>query len=172
MQSLVGVLWDIALWRRGPGDLPASGPLLARLACAYAASSALEAWLVDGPPLAVLRGFVDLVFTSVVFWLCLAVGRRPHRLLQTLLAVFGTGTLLMLASAAVIACADALGRDTDGGKLVSYLILPLALWGVAVLAHIVREALDQPLVTGVAVATSYAVLGTLLIEDLLPRLAG
>ncbi|MBS0375519.1 MAG: hypothetical protein JSR73_13160 [Proteobacteria bacterium] len=172
MQSLVGVLWDIALWRRGPGALPASGPLLARAACAYAASSALEAWLVNGPPLAVLSGFVDLAFTTVVFWLCLAVGRRPHRLQQTLLAVFGTGTLLMLASAAVIACADALGRDGDAGKLVANLSLPLVLWGVAVLAHIVREALDQPLVTGVAVATSYVVLGTLLIEELLPRLAG
>jgi len=40
------------------------------------------------------------------------------------------------------------------------------VWSVAVVAHIVRAAIEVPLLTGVAVATSYAALAILVARQL------
>jgi hypothetical protein len=168
MQALLTVFWDIALWRRGPRDLPPSRALLAVTALLYVATSAIQSLLIDGATLAVARGLADLAFTAAVFWLCLAIGRRGHRLQQTLIAVFGTGTLVSLPMIAVFMAADAVGPDGPVAGAIKLLLLPLLIWGLAVLAHIVRRALEAPLVTGVAVATTYYLVGYLLIERLLP----
>ncbi len=168
MQALLTVFWDIALWRRGPRDLPPSRGLLAVTAFLYLVTSALQSLLIDGPTLAVARGVADLGFTAGVFWLCLAIGRRGYRLRQTLIAVFGTGTLLALPMIAVFMAADAAGPDGPVAGAIKLLLLPLLVWSLAVLAHIVRRALEAPLVTGVAVATTYYLAGYFLIERLLP----
>jgi hypothetical protein len=170
MQALLTVFWDIALWRRGPRDLPPSRGLLAVTAVLYLVTSAIQSLLVDGPALAAVRGVADLAFTAAVFWLCLAIGRRGHRLLQTLIAVFGTGTLLSLPMIAVFVAAAAAGADGPAGRAIELLLLPLLVWGLAVLAHIVRRALEAPLVTGVAVASSYYLAGYFLLERLLPAM--
>ena len=172
MQALLKVFWDIALWRRGPRDLPPSRGLLAATAVLYTASSALQSLLIDGPDLALARGVADLGFTAVAFWLCLAIGRRGHRLPQTLTAVFGTGTLLSLPMIAVFLAADAVGPEGPVAGAIKLLLLPLLVWGVAVLAHVARRALDAPLVAGVAVSTTYYLVGYLFIERLLPSTVG
>jgi hypothetical protein len=172
MQELLKVFWDIALWRRGPRDLPASRALLAAAALSYLATSAVQSLLVDGPTLAVARGVADLCFTAAVFWLCLAVGRRGHRLLQTLTAVLGTGTLLALPMIALFLLAAALGQQGPVAGALKLLLLPLLIWDLCVLAHIVRLALEAPLVTGVAIATTYYLVGYLFIERLLPATVG
>ena len=172
MQALLRIFWDIALWRRGPRDLPASPALLATAALLYLATSALQSLLIDGPALALARGVADTGFTAAALWLCLAVGRRGHRLLQTLTAVLGTGTLLALPMIAVLWLGDALGPQGPVAGVIKLLLLPLLVWDLCVLAHIVRVALEAPLVAGVAVATTYYLLGYLLIEKLLPATVG
>lgn len=172
MRALLKVFWDIALWRRGPRDLPPSGGLLAVAALLYAATSAIQSLLIDGPALAFARGVADLAFTTGAFWLCLAIGRRGHRLPQTLTAVYGTGTLLALPMIVLFLLADALGPDGPVAGAVKLLLLPLLIWGVAVLAHIARQALEAPLAVGVAVSTTYYLVGYLFIERLLPATVG
>ena len=172
MQALLKVFWDIALWRRGPRDLPPSRALLAIVALLYVVTSAIQSLLIDGPGLAVARGVADVAFTVAVFWLCLAVTRRRHRLLQTLTAVLGTGTLLALPMIGLFLAADALGPDGPLAAALKLLLLPLLIWDLCVLAHIARLALEAPLIAGVAVATSYYLVGYLLLERLLPATVG
>ena len=172
MQALLKVFWDIALWRRGPRDVPPSRGLLAVTALLYGLTSVLFSTLVDGPRLALARGAVDIAFTVGTFWLCLALGRRGHRLLQTLTAVLGTGTMVALPMIAVVLAADALGPAGPVAVALKLLLLPLEIWGLCVLAHIVRVALDAPLVVGIAVSTTYYLVGYLLIERLLPATVG
>jgi hypothetical protein len=174
MQQLLKVFWDIALWRRGPRDVPASRGLLAVAALLYGATSVAFSLLIDGPGfgLALARGTVDLGFTIATFGLCLALGRRRHRLLQTLTAALGTGTLVALPMIAVVLCAEALGPAGPVAVAIKLLLLPLQIWGLCVLAHIVRAALEAPLVVGIAVSTTYYLLGYLFIERLLPSTVG
>ena len=172
MRALLKGFWDIALWRRGPRDLPPSRTLLAIAAVLYVATSAIQSLLIDGPPLAMARGVADVAFTTAAFWLCLAVARRSHRLLQTLTAVLGTGSLLALPMIVLFLAAEALGPDGPVASALKLLLVPLLIWDLCVLAHIARLALEAPLVAGVAVATSYYLVGYLLLERLLPATVG
>jgi hypothetical protein len=171
MQQLVRVFWDIALFRRGPRDVPASWLLLAIVAALYVALSAVQSRLLFGPRLAIVRGLADLALTAAVFATALAVRRRGHRLLQTLSAMLGSGALLSLPMIAMLVARRELA---DGGAvtlLLSLLSVPLLVWYLFVVGHIVRQALEVPLFTGMAVAMTYVVLGYLLIERL-PATAG
>ncbi|HXQ31642.1 MAG TPA: hypothetical protein VN790_06725 [Steroidobacteraceae bacterium] len=166
MQELFRVFWDIALFRRGPRDVPASWLLLAIVAAVYAATSSLQSVLLFGPRLAVERGLADLALTAALFWTALALRRRGHRFLQTLTAMLGTGTLLSVPMITMLIVRREL---TDAGAvalLLSVASVPLLVWYLFVVGHIVRHALEVPLFTGMAVAMTYIVLGYLLIEQL------
>ncbi|MCZ8132165.1 MAG: hypothetical protein O9284_12830 [Steroidobacteraceae bacterium] len=171
MLELFKVFWDIALWRRGPRDVPASGVLLALLAVAYATVSALQAWMVDGPEQAWLRAFADLGFTALVFYVVLAIGRRTNRYLQTLCAVLGTSLLLSLPLLALLA----VGGTTGGGPvetLLALATLPLLVWYLFVIGHVVRQALDGPLLLGMAVSMTYFLLSYAVLEQFSPAGGG
>jgi hypothetical protein len=171
MQALVRVFWDIALLRRGPRDVPASGALLVLTALAYAAIGALQSLLLDGPEHVLLRTVADLGLTGGVFAACLALGGRRHRLLQTLTAVLGTSALLALPLLALQVAGWQHGPDGPVALLLELLQLPLLAWYVLVLGHIVRSALEAPLITGLAVAMSYVLASYLLLVQL-PQAAG
>ncbi len=172
MLILPKLLWDIALWRRGPRDLPASRSVLAIAALLYLLSSVALTRLVNGPDYAFTHGAVDLGFTLAAFSLCLRVGDRAHRTLQTLTAVLGTGALLTVPALVLSAVGLQLtppGADT--AALTLLLVLPVLIWQIAVLAHIVQQALDAQLVTGIAFSTSYLI-ASIVIESQLPGVAG
>jgi hypothetical protein len=171
MQALVKVFWDIALWRRGPRDVPASPLLLALTVAAYSATSVAQSLLVDGPELLVLRTLVDLALTMAMFGACLLLTRRTHRLLQTLTAVLGTSALLALPMILLQLAGRQAGPDGPVALLLELLSLPLLAWYVLVLGHVVRQALDAPLVTGLAVAMSYVLVNYLVLIQL-PKVAG
>lgn len=172
MQSLFQVFYEIALWRKGPRDVPASGSLLAMVAVLYVAVSAVQSYLVYGPDGALLRGVADLVLTTAVFWIALAIGRRTHRLLQTLTAVLGTGALLALPMIGLLLLGRQVGDQSPLAFLVSLASLPLLIWYLFVVGHIVRAALESPLFTGMAVALTYFVVSYAVLVQLMPAGTG
>jgi hypothetical protein len=172
MQSTFQLFYEIALWRRGPRDVPASGSLLAVVAAVYVAISAVQSYLVYGPDGALFRGLADLVLTAVVFWVALAVARRSHRYLQTLTAILGTGALLAVPMILLLTVGQAVGANSPLAFLVSLASLPLLIWYLFVVGHVVREALESPLFTGMAVALTYFVLSYLALVQLLPGGSG
>ena len=171
MQSLLKVFWDIALWRRGPRDLPSSPALLGLVAALYVLTSVVQSWLIYGADLAVLRGLVDLGITAGVFWVCLAVSQRRYRLTQTLTAALGTGVLLALPMIAMLVVGRNEGSHGALSVVLSLLSLPLLIWYLFVVGHIVRLALEAPLFTGMAVAMTYFVLSYVALAQL-PQVAG
>ncbi len=166
MQPALKIFWDIALWRRGPRDVPASWSLLCAVAMAYVATSVLQSVAIFGPDLALERGLADLALTAVVFWGCLTVRRRGYRALQTLTAVLATGTVVAVPMLALMLLSQALGTDGPAALAVQFGLLPLQVWYLLVLGRIVRLALDAPLLTGMAVAMSYLALNYLVLVEL------
>lgn len=171
MQELIRLYFDIALWRRGPRDVPASFPLLVLVAVPYLVTSGVQSALMypaEGPGGALARAGADLAMTVVLFWIVLAVARRGHRYVQTLSALLGTGTLLALPMLGLLL----LGRQVPNGSPLEFLVslasLPLLVWALFVIGHIVRSALEAPLATGMAVAMSYFVVSYLLLVQLFP----
>jgi hypothetical protein len=153
---------DIALWRRGPQDLPAVGILLPLTILAYVLIS-----VALGEALPALRaGWVpqvlaDTAFMALWYWAVLALARRRERYLQTAAALFGLQCVLAAPSILSAWMLQRFAHDSTW-LVVSYICaLAVLVWTVAAVGHILREALERSLSFCVMLA-----FGQLLVEQL------
>jgi hypothetical protein len=144
--ALARLYLDIALWRRGPQDVPAVGILLPLTIAAYVLLS-----VVLGESMASLRRnwivvvMADSAFLALWYWALLAIARRRERYLQTATAVSaapGIATLWLMQHIA-----------QDNVLQVSvYLAVPavtvwilVGIWILMATGHILRAALERSL---------------------------
>jgi hypothetical protein len=170
MRRLLGVVWSIALLRSEPRDLPASMRLLALAAAVNFSLELLALRLMPHPEGALNHSLLDLGLTTTVFSALLLLFRRGHRLPQTLTALFAVDTLLMLPILALIAVSYAPFGGGELENLIQACQIAILLWGILVMGHIVRAALEVPLFTGLAVAMSYTAVAIFLARQLMPAL--
>jgi hypothetical protein len=143
-------LLDIALLRRGPQDLPYS-PTLLVLAISASALASLVARGASGMPL--LSLVLIVAYTAAFLHGVLQMRQLTARFVQTATAVFGTDALITLVALPLLGAFTASGTQPAAGALLAY--LALVAWNVAVLAHILRNALDTGLGKGALWAVAY-----------------
>ncbi|HTW74135.1 MAG TPA: hypothetical protein VMD56_04345 [Steroidobacteraceae bacterium] len=137
---------DIALWRRGPQDLPTVGILLPLTIGAYVLIS-----VGCGEALPALRdGWVPLVladtaFIALWYWLLLALARRRARYLQTAAALFGLQTVLAAPSIVSEWLLERFAHDASWLAVAYVGALAVFVWTVAAIGHVLRSALERSL---------------------------
>ena len=149
MQRLLQIFLDIALWRKGPQDLPASTTLLALAAMWYAGVSYAQVRLFGfdaGPSLLLTIVDIAMVYAWLTFTLSL-LGLRS-RLMQALTAVFGVDALVTLLDVAIRGISLLSGGNGDGP--VSWQLLRLILT-LLLTGRIFAIALERGLMTGVGI---------------------
>lgn len=148
LMTLVGVL----RLQNGPQDLPGtSGALAATIVVSFALSLiALGIMGNDNPALqiAVAAGFT-LLFVGVA----LQLRRMGNRFMQTATALFGTDALLTLIALPATAGLDRTAEEIS--PLAAVWLLGVLFWTLVVVGHILRNALDLPLIGGVLAALLY-----------------
>lgn len=148
MQSFL----DIALWRKGPQDLPASSLLATLVLIAYMAAGfvRMQLYALDlGTSLLFIC--IDALMLGGWLWLVLAFFGRRQRFVQTLTATLGVGLLVLLldVSLRVFQLAFGLGESlTLNWLMLRFLITAL------VLGRIFMLALDRGLITGIALTVA------------------
>ena len=168
MTVLLQAFIDIALRRRGPGDLPESTALLALTAAAYAAFSAVQSWMLFGLQDLAGRTAADVLLAGALIWvLLLAIGRR-RRFRQTASAVFGTGALLSPLVIALLALKAPAAASQPLALLVWAGSVAIIVWFTLIVAHILRAALEVRPFTALAVAVAYIVGSAALLTWLFP----
>jgi len=167
MTRLPSSLAQIALLRKDPGILPASFLPSAILALGYAGANAALAW-VDQAERILARTALDLGLTLAFFGVLLALTRRSHRLPQTLSAVFGTFILLAPAMAVLLLMRGPAKANFGVSLLTNAGAVVITIWYLLIVGHIVKCALDTGLVTGFAIAVTWAIAGLAIAERLFP----
>ena len=160
--TLARIYVDIALWRRGPQDLPAVGILLpltigACVLISVAIGEALPELRAGWAP----QVLADTVFIALWYWALLVLARRRERYLQTAAALFGLQCVLAAPS---IVSAWLVQRFAHNPTwlAVSYVCAVLFLvWTVAAIGHVLRAALERSLTFCVILAFSQ-----MLVEEL------
>jgi hypothetical protein len=143
---------DIALWRKGPQDLPAS-TLLATLALiAYMAIGFVRMRLFAlDQSTALLFICVDALMLGGWLWLVLAFFGRRQRFVQTITAILGVGLLVLLLD--VTLRSAQLGFGWSDQLSMNWLKLRFLLMAL-VLGRIFMLALDRGLITGIALTVA------------------
>lgn len=167
MHRLPSSLAQIALLRKDPGILPASFLLSALLALSYAGANAVLAWM-DQAERILARTALDLGITLAFFGLLLALTRRSHRLAQTLSAVFGTFVLLSPAMAILLLMRGPAKTNYGVWLLANAGSVVITIWYLLIVGYTLKCALDTGLVTGFAVAVTWAIAGIAIAQTLFP----
>jgi hypothetical protein len=160
MWKLLQTFVDIALWRKGPQDLPASRFLAALTLVAYIVASFVQVRLLDlhlRSAMVIIAVDVTMMVTWV--WAVLAFFGRRQRFIQTFTAMLGVGVLLALLDVVVrgiqlIAFGPA---DNLPDFWLALRFIAIAL----IMGRILMHALDRGLLTGMAltVAIVYSTAG-------------
>jgi hypothetical protein len=146
LAGLARLYFAIAIWRRGPQDLPAVGILLPLTIAAYVLlSAAVGASLPAMRPGWLPQVALDALFFSLWYWLLLAIAGRRERYLQTAAALFGLQTVIAAPSMVVIWLMQRMAHDDSLRLPVYFAALALAIWTLVAIGHILRSALERSL---------------------------
>jgi len=138
--------FQIAIWRRGPQDVPAVGILLPLTIVAYVLLSALLGQLL--PPMQpswLVQVLLDVPFMLLWYGLLLAIARRRERYLQTVAALFGVEIVMALPSMVCEALQQRFANDANWQLPVLLAGFALLIWALIAVGHILRATLERGL---------------------------
>jgi len=170
MSELLKRLFNICLLTRGPQDLPFSVPLLRLVLLLYFVTGLLSLLTYVSVDMAVMMMLLDVALLLGFSWVCLQAFRMQPRFVQMLTALAGVGILFNLLSLPLLAQIQ-LARETGqmaGG--LSFLLLFLISWNLAVIAHIFRETFNVRLLAAFLLTLAYKVIEFSVSQLLFPEL--
>ena len=145
--DLPALVLDLCRLRGGPQDLPWSPTLLVSLFVVATGLDVVTGDLLDRDGNALARSLLSSLVILGLCWIALAVRSHGHRFVQTATAIVATGIVFTLLLGALLwlggvpptATGTAL---TTAQSLVAWTLFAIFLWQVAVIAHIVRHAVE------------------------------
>lgn len=158
MILLLKVFADIAFFRRGPEDLPASSFLFMSSLLAYAVGSVLTSMVhTEEATLIFLQVLVDI--SLMLFWFAslLIICHRRTRVQQTMTALFGTGALLYFVAFLMMSWFQSQIDGSTGAQPPNFPLIAIWMWSVVVAGHIVHRALEIPLIAGTSISFVYSI---------------
>lgn len=159
MFTVVKRFFDVAALRANPQDLPASNVLLITtmlldMATAYALAYSS---MVGVKPLAVIG---HTLLMAMLIYILLWWRGRPARFVQTATALFGSGIVVTAVAFAVIHLSG-LPFDLTNQKFMMILWL-ISLWVLAIIAHVLRHALEVSLGMAILITLGVGIVRSLL----------
>ena len=158
MRALFELFLAICLLRKGPQDVPASPVLLRLTLLSYGLSAVLIPLLDVSLVTSLLLIMLDIALLTGLTYGALALRDYRPRFMQTLTALLGTGTLLQLLALPLLFLPEQEMAGTGAPPWLGLLWLGLFIWGIAVMAHILRQALSTSLGVGVLYSLAYVML--------------
>jgi len=166
--QLVRLFAAICLLRAAPQDLPASRILLGVTLGLYLLFTWLLAIPAYGQARAVWLALLDTALLVAFIQVLLFLLARGPRILQTLTAMAGSGSLLGLLALPLVLWGQPSQMEEQVSGLLLYAWLLLLVWNLLVAGHILRHALSTSLGIGVGVALLYALFSMQLVATLFP----
>ncbi len=159
MLALIRAFFDIALHRRGPEELPASGLLFGAALAAYLAAAGVS---LSQPMLAVLHPVLllamDTALTLGFIWALLKTFAHERRFRQTATAFFGTAALFNVLGTPIAIWYDALRAAEADIAMPAILLVLLLVWMIDVGGFILSRAIGRPYVLAIGIMLGYELL--------------
>ena len=158
MRALSELFLAICLLRKGPQDVPASPVLLCLTLLSYGLSGVLIPLLDVDLSTSLMLTVLDIALLTGLTYGALTLRDYRQRFMQTLTALLGTGTLLQLLALPLLFLLEQEGAGSGGPGWSWLLWLVLFIWGIVIMAHILRHALSTSLGVGCLYSLAYVML--------------
>ncbi len=149
------VFVDIALHRRGPEHVPASGFLLGLLLLVYVATSVVATQIEQPLTRAVGLVIFDTALYIGFVWVVLALFRYSSRFVQTASALLGAETFLTLIGIPILSLAGFGNDEVNTLNVGTWLFFLLILWLIDVAGFVLSRAVQQSYAVGVFAVLVY-----------------
>ena len=148
LATLIHAFWGMCTFRLAPQDVPASTVLLGVASVANVLLSTLINQMKIPLGSSVLVALLEILVLFGLTSALLFVMSRAARIIQTLTALMGTGTLIGALVLIVLIIFPTLPQPVR---------MAIFLWNLFVMAHILRHALDTRFIIGFFIAIGYAI---------------
>ncbi|MGZ4957773.1 MAG: hypothetical protein ACXV7J_00860 [Methylomonas sp.] len=163
MYPLILLFFEIAIFRKGPQDVPATPWMLRLLLPVYLIVNLLVLLLNSNLTAALLQIVVDFLLLAGFSWPLLYFAGKPARFRQTFCALLGTDTVISFCAIPAVASLNSQATD-----LAFFAMLALMIWHWMVTGHIFRHALDRPLFFGLGLSLLYILISSQVMALLFP----
>jgi len=159
MAELARLFVHLAFLKRGPHDVPASVFLLVLLILITLALYAIAGSVLD-LELGKLIGSAALMLalTMLLTGAILSLASRPHRFLQTAIAIAGAELVLMPIGCLFLALERPYRGGVDYPDWLLFAEGVFLAWDVAIVGHIYRSALERSLLAGILLSVACAII--------------
>lgn len=154
MNKLISAFWDICRLKVPPQDLPTSSVLLGLAIAAYAVTSLLAAAMQLPAEKAVLAAALDVGLLGVLSYLVLWIRMLTPRWTQTMTALAGTGAVIAMFMLPFIFW-QVNATTPETAFLPTVALLGCMIWDMFIIGHIMRHALNVPMLLGGTLAAVY-----------------
>ncbi|MGD0960618.1 MAG: hypothetical protein ABSB19_12500 [Methylomonas sp.] len=156
MFPFIVLFFQIAIFRKGPQDVPPSGLLLNIVVVIFVCVHILILSLNQVWPIALLQTAVEFLLIVVFSWPLLYFSGKLARFPQTFCALLGVDSVISFFAVPAFTSQNGL------------IILLLLIWHWAVSGNIYRYALDKPLSFGLGLVLLYRLISSQVIALLFP----
>jgi hypothetical protein len=159
MADLARIFIHIAFLRRGPQDVPASVFLLVMLNLVTLALYAIAGTALD-LELGRLIGSAALMMalTLLLTGAMLSLASRPHRFVQTAVAIAGAELMLAPLGCVFLALEHPYRAGLNYPDWLLFAEGLFVAWDVAIIGHVYRSALERSLLAGILLSVACAII--------------
>jgi len=159
--------FNVAFLMGKPQDLPA-GPSQLRVGIALALLTYVVALVIPlGVGRALLQASIDLGATGTTLWFALSLTGRSNRFEQAFGGLCGASAFINLAAAPLYLTRPGAASESGGslGVLPDFVLL---VWGLSLLAHVIRHTFEVKMVVSVLLSFVYFLVLISLMSLMLP----
>ncbi len=166
MIALLKLFVDICLFQAKPQDLPASRAL-AGITGLIAIITSLRS--LEQAAFALTTATMQVLLMGLIVHVALRFRGYPERWNQTISALYGATALINLVAMPIVGWMERVKESPEAVIWPALLGLGMTVWFVAIMAHVLRHALD--LTVGAGVLLSIAFLALLLMASFILLIA-
>ncbi|MEX2353158.1 MAG: hypothetical protein WD709_03150 [Gammaproteobacteria bacterium] len=169
---LFRTFFDICLFRKGPQDLPAARELFWLVMLCYGAISVALSFPYQTFYIAVITGVTEALMLLLITYTFVYLRSVTGRWRQTSTALAGTGVIFSLMAFPLFYLRVYLQSGPALQAFIGMVIICLILWNIAVMTHILKNALSSSYFLGVLASLAYIALISFTLQVVLPVEAG
>lgn len=154
LDKLISAFWGMCRLKVAPQDLPVSSVLLGLAIAAYAVTSLFAAALQLPFEKAVLAAALDVGLLGTLSYLVLWIRMLTPRWTQTMTALAGTGAVIAVFMLPFIFW-QANATTSETAFVPTVALLGCMIWDMFIIGHIMRHALNVPMLLGGTLAAVY-----------------
>ena len=166
LNNIVLLFFRVASFKTPPQELPASDKVLVTAIAMSLLVGLLRYFIVGAEYYSILRVVLEVLVPGALIYLLLLFFKLQNRFTQTFAALCGSGAIIYAFALPVFPSFHSPSGESQYAAV--YVIILLDLWSVAVLAFILKHAVNVGFATGISLAVALVLLTLMLVQSISP----